>query len=75
MSPDPCRMELTGDGPLLVFGPVQLVLPDGREIEAERPVTAVCLCRRSRRYPLCDTSHRTRRRVDAPPATEETDPC
>jgi hypothetical protein len=73
--PDRCRMELTGDGPLLVFGPVRLVLPDGRQVESDRPVTAVCLCRRSRRYPLCDTSHRTRRCVEAPATTEETDSC
>ena len=75
MPPDRRRVELTGDGPLLVSGPVRLVLPDGREVDSDRPVTALCLCRRSRRYPFCDTSHRTRRRVDAPSATEETDPC
>ena len=72
MPPDRCRLELTGDGPLLVSGPVQVVLPDGSTAESDRPVTAVCLCRRSRRYPWCDTSHRTRTRVDAPSATEET---
>jgi CDGSH-type Zn-finger protein len=66
------RLELTDDGPLLVSGPVQLVLPDGTTVESDRPVTAVCLCRRSRRYPICDTSHRTRTRVGAPSTTEET---
>ena len=75
MPPDRCRLELTGDGPLLVSGPVQLVLPDGRRVESDRPVTAICLCRRSHRYPWCDTSHRCRKRVEAPPTTEETDAC
>ncbi len=64
------EIVLTGDGPLLVSGPVEVVLPDGRRVSSDRPVTALCVCRRSRRYPFCDTSHRTRVR-----ATERDDPC
>ncbi|MEV4557925.1 CDGSH iron-sulfur domain-containing protein [Kitasatospora sp. NPDC049285] len=56
------RLRLTGSGPVLVDGPVEIVLPDGRSIRADRPVTALCTCRRSRRYPFCDTSHRLRDR-------------
>ena len=56
-------MVLTEEGPVLVPGPVDLVLPDGTRVRSARPVTAVCLCRRSRRYPLCDTSHRRRVRT------------
>jgi CDGSH-type Zn-finger protein len=54
------RIELTEEGPLLVYGPLQIVLPDGRQVSSDRAVTALCTCRRSRRYPLCDTSHRLR---------------
>ncbi|MFE6746488.1 CDGSH iron-sulfur domain-containing protein [Kitasatospora purpeofusca] len=54
------RLRLTGSGPVLVDGPVEIVLPDGRSVPADRPVTALCTCRRSRRYPFCDTSHRGR---------------
>ncbi|MEU8511028.1 CDGSH iron-sulfur domain-containing protein [Kitasatospora sp. NPDC048722] len=54
------RLRLTGSGPVLVDGPVEIVLPDGRSIRADRPVIALCTCRRSRRYPFCDTSHRNR---------------
>jgi CDGSH-type Zn-finger protein len=58
------RIILTDDGPILVQGPVEIVLADGREVISERAVTALCTCRRSRRYPFCDTSHRRRVRTD-----------
>lgn len=64
MSPEPARtvhkVVVTADGPLLVEGPVDIDLPDGRRVRSERPVTAVCVCGRSARYPICDTSHRVR---------------
>ena len=47
-------------GPLLVRGPVVVELPDGRRVRSDRPVSALCVCRRSRRAPFCDTSHRER---------------
>lgn len=53
------RVVLTEEGPVLVSGPVDLELPDGARVSSRRPVTAVCTCRRSRRYPFCDASHRT----------------
>jgi CDGSH-type Zn-finger protein len=52
------QVLLTDEGPLLVPGPVDIVLPDGRRVRSDRPVTALCTCRRSRRPPFCDTSHR-----------------
>jgi CDGSH-type Zn-finger protein len=52
------QVLLTDEGPLLVSGPVDIVLPDGRRVHSGRPVTALCTCRRSRRPPFCDTSHR-----------------
>jgi CDGSH-type Zn-finger protein len=47
-------------GPALVEGPVELVTEDGTTVTSDRFVVAVCMCRRSKRYPLCDTSHRKR---------------
>jgi CDGSH-type Zn-finger protein len=55
---DAREVIVTGDGPVLLTGPVEIVLPDGRRVRSERPVTALCVCRRSRRAPFCDTSHR-----------------
>ncbi|HET9140889.1 CDGSH iron-sulfur domain-containing protein [Actinophytocola sp.] len=56
------------DGPELVAGPVDLVLPDGTRVRSDRFMVAICTCRRSKRYPLCDTSHRPRVRTDRPSA-------
>lgn len=54
------RVMLTGNGPVLVDGPVEVELADGSLVRSERPVNALCVCRRSRIYPFCDTSHRKR---------------
>ncbi|MFD0345231.1 CDGSH iron-sulfur domain-containing protein [Kitasatospora aburaviensis] len=45
------RVVVVPGGPLLVEGPVEVVLPDGTVRTSERPVVALCTCRRSRRYP------------------------
>lgn len=72
MSADRRQVVLTDDGPVLLSGPVELVLPDGRRVSSDRPVTALCGCRRSRRYPFCDASHRVKVRAAA---REEGDRC
>lgn len=54
-------MVVVPGGPVLVEGPVELVTDDGTTVYCDRFMVAVCACRRSRRYPLCDTSHRRRR--------------
>jgi CDGSH-type Zn-finger protein len=54
---------VTADGPVLITGPVEVVLPDGRRVRSDRPVTALCVCRRSRHAPFCDTSHRRKMRT------------
>ncbi len=59
------RVTPVPGGPLLVDGPVEVELPDGTLVVAERPVVALCTCRRSRRQPFCDTSHRTKVRPDS----------
>lgn len=45
-------------GPVLVEGPVEIVTPDGERVSSDRFIVALCACRRSKNYPLCDTSHR-----------------
>ncbi|MET9361575.1 CDGSH iron-sulfur domain-containing protein [Streptomyces sp. NPDC006632] len=54
------RVHMQREGPLLVEGPVEVVLEDGTTAVSERCMVALCTCRRSRRYPWCDTSHRRR---------------
>jgi CDGSH-type Zn-finger protein len=54
------RVRVVSGGPVLVEGPVELTGADGRTVTADRFVVAVCTCRRSKRYPICDTSHRQR---------------
>ncbi|MDQ3787928.1 MAG: CDGSH iron-sulfur domain-containing protein [Actinomycetota bacterium] len=56
----PRRVRVVPDGPLLVEGPVELTTEDGETVTSDRFMVAVCTCRRSKRYPLCDTSHRKR---------------
>jgi len=59
--PRPRRVRVVEGGPVLVEGPVELELDDGTLVRSERFVVAVCACRRSKTYPICDTSHRRRR--------------
>lgn len=52
-------------GPLLIEGPVHIELPDGSTVDSDRFMVAVCTCRRSKIFPLCDTSHRRKIREAA----------
>lgn len=63
MSPDHGvrTVRLIQGGPIMVEGPVRIELEDGRAVESDRFMVAICACRRSKTYPLCDTSHRKRR--------------
>jgi CDGSH-type Zn-finger protein len=47
---------------VLVEGPLEIELPDGTTVSSDRFMVALCACRRSRRYPFCDTSHRRKPR-------------
>ncbi|MEV6396822.1 CDGSH iron-sulfur domain-containing protein [Streptomyces sp. NPDC051907] len=62
------RVSVDPQGPVLVEGPVEIVLDDGTVVRSDRFVVAVCTCRRSRTYPWCDTSHRPREQAAPPPA-------
>ncbi|MFD7078993.1 CDGSH iron-sulfur domain-containing protein [Streptomyces sp. NPDC059918] len=61
------RVAVEHQGPVLVEGPVEVVLEDGTVARSDRFMVAVCTCRRSRTYPWCDTSHRRRERAVSPP--------
>ncbi|MFF8413931.1 CDGSH iron-sulfur domain-containing protein [Streptomyces omiyaensis] len=61
------RVFLEPRGPVLVEGPVEIVLDDGTVARSDRFSVAICTCRRSRTYPWCDTSHRRRERTARPP--------
>jgi CDGSH-type Zn-finger protein len=55
-------VKIVEGGPIMVEGPVSIEAPDGTIVESDRFMVAVCTCRRSKVYPLCDTSHRRRSR-------------
>jgi CDGSH-type Zn-finger protein len=65
----PRVVRVIPNGPVMVQGPVRIELPDGSVVESDRFMVAICACRRSRIYPLCDTSHR--RRCRAPEASAQ----
>jgi CDGSH-type Zn-finger protein len=65
MSDDEARIvRVVPSGPVMVQGPVRIEMPDGSVVESDRFMVAICTCRRSKNYPLCDTSHRTRQRTE-----------
>lgn len=59
----PRVVRIVPNGPVMVEGPVRIEAPDGSVVESDRFMVAICACRRSKTYPLCDTSHRRRRRT------------
>jgi CDGSH-type Zn-finger protein len=63
----PARLvRIVAGGPIMVEGPVRIEAPDGSVVESDRFMVAICACRRSKSYPLCDTSHRRRHQPDDP---------
>ena len=58
--PEPRAVRVVPGGPALVQGPVYIEMPDGSVVDSDRFMVAICMCRRSKTYPLCDTSHRKR---------------
>jgi CDGSH-type Zn-finger protein len=57
---EPRAVRVVPGGPVMVEGPVRIEMPDGSIVESDRFMVAICACRRSKTYPLCDTSHRRR---------------
>jgi CDGSH-type Zn-finger protein len=64
-TPEPRRITLVQGGPALVEGPVELVTDDGTVVTSDRFLVALCMCRRSKTFPFCDTSHRKRVRTQS----------
>ncbi|MDX1874231.1 CDGSH iron-sulfur domain-containing protein [Mycolicibacterium sp. 120266] len=63
-------VQVIPGGPVIIEGPVAIEMPDGAVVESDRFKVAICACRRSRSYPLCDTSHRKKQRKAAPNSAE-----
>jgi CDGSH-type Zn-finger protein len=61
---EPRTVRVVPSGPVMVEGPVRIEMPDGTVVESDRFMVAICTCRRSKSYPLCDTSHRCRQRPE-----------
>lgn len=61
---EPRLVRIVPSGPMMIQGPVRIELADGTVVESDRFQVAICMCKRSKNYPLCDTSHRRRRRRD-----------
>ena len=65
MSDDEARIvRVVPNGPVMVQGPVRIEMADGSVVESDRFMVAICTCRRSKSYPLCDTSPRCRQRPE-----------
>jgi CDGSH-type Zn-finger protein len=69
----PRRVQIAEKGPMLVEGPVRIDLPDGQTVESDRFLVAICTCRRSKIYPLCDASHRPKHAPQADRSDERPD--
>jgi CDGSH-type Zn-finger protein len=61
---EPRLVRVVPNGPVMMQGPVRIEMPDGSVVDSDRFMVAICACRKSKTYPLCDTSHRRRRRAD-----------
>ncbi|WIM86435.1 CDGSH iron-sulfur domain-containing protein [Candidatus Mycobacterium wuenschmannii] len=55
---DAPRVRVVRNGPVLIPGPVSIETPNGEVVDSDRFMVAICTCRRSKIYPMCDTSHR-----------------
>ncbi|WP_083562716.1 CDGSH iron-sulfur domain-containing protein [Mycobacterium malmoense] len=69
------RVRVVAGGPILVSGPVRIETPCGEIIESDRFMVAICACRRSNAYPLCDTSHRRCRAANPADSATTSDPA
>lgn len=52
------ELRACADGPLLLRGVVSVTDRDGEEHPTDRPVVAVCRCRKSSLLPWCDGTHK-----------------
>ena len=55
--PEPARLTLYPDGPMLVRGDVEILQADGSPLPRRRKTIALCRCGHSGIMPLCDGTH------------------
>lgn len=53
----PVRIRVDPEGPTYVEGPAEILVDGEEPILVNRFRVAICACRRSGRYPLCDGTH------------------
>lgn len=58
----PRRVVVLRGGPTLIEGPVLLEMDGQDPVVLDRFLVAICGCRRSGSYPLCDGTHRRAQR-------------
>jgi CDGSH-type Zn-finger protein len=57
-SPRAPEITIYPDGPMLLRGEVEIVLPSGDHLKRRRRVIALCRCGHSALSPLCDGTHK-----------------
>lgn len=53
----PVRVRVDPHGPTYIDGPAEVTVDGAEPVLVDRFRVAICACRRSARYPLCDGSH------------------
>jgi len=51
------RIEVTADGPYIVYGPVTVIDSTGEQVPLKKQVIALCRCGGSTTKPFCDGTH------------------
>lgn len=51
-------IEVKANGPLLVKGEIELLDPDSKAFDTDKPAIALCRCGASSNSPFCDGSHK-----------------
>jgi CDGSH-type Zn-finger protein len=57
-TPEKSKVKVFENGPLRVFGPCEITLPDGSIVEKPNGIS-FCRCGKSTNLPFCDASHKT----------------
>ena len=55
-TPDPVKVSIMRNGPLLVVGSFKIIGPDGNEMKKMK-MASFCRCGESRSLPFCDGTH------------------
>jgi uncharacterized Fe-S cluster protein YjdI len=55
--PKSCKLELVNNGPLIIYGPIEITGKHGVELKSG-PKTFLCRCGASSKKPYCDGAHK-----------------